>query len=74
MRERTANRTTVKLMQQSLRLGELRKALKKLKPRKSPRPDGIIIETLIHLDSATLCKLLQTFDYSWEQGVLQQIW
>ena len=74
MRERTANRTAVKPMQQLLRLGELQRALKKLRPRRSPGPDGITNEMLIHLGSAAVCKLLKIFNHSWEQGVLPQIW
>ena len=61
-------------MQQPLSLGELQRALKKLKPRRSPGPDGITNEMLIHLGSAAVCKLLQIFNHSWEQGVLPQIW
>ena len=74
VRERTANRTAVKSMQQPLRLGELQRALKKLKPRRSPRPEGITNEMLIHLGSAAVCELPQIFNHSWEQGVLPQIW
>ena len=73
MRERTANRTTVKPMQQPRRLGELQRATKKLKPRKSPRPDGITNEMLVHSGSAAMYKLLQISNHSWEQGVLPQI-
>ena len=74
IRERTANRTAVKPMQQLLRLGELQRALKKLRPRRSPGPDGITNEMLIHLGSAAVCKLLQIYNHSWEQGVLPQMW
>ena len=59
IRERTANRTAVKPMQQPFRLGELQRALKKLRPKRSPGPDGITNEMLIHLGSAAVCKLLQ---------------
>ena len=68
IRERTANRTAVKPMHQPLRLGKLQRALKKLRPKRSPGPDGITNEMLIHLGSAAVCKLLL------EQGVLPQIW
>ena len=74
VRERTANRTAVKPMHQPLRLGELQRALKKLRPKRSPGPDGITNEMLIHLGSAAVCKLLQIYNHSWEQGVLPQIW
>ena len=74
IRERTANRTAVKPMQQPLRLGELQRALMKLRSRRSPRPDGITNEMLIHLGSAAVCKLLQIYNHSWEQGVFPQVW
>ena len=71
IRERTANRAAVKPMQQLLRLGERQRALR---PRRLPGPDGITNEMLIHLGCAAVCKLLQIFNHSWEQGVLPQIW
>ena len=74
IRERTANRTAVKPMHQPLRLGELQRALKKLRPKRSPGPDGITNEMFIHLGNAAVCKLLQIYNHSWEQGVFPQIW
>ena len=74
IREKTANRTVVKPMQRPIRLGELQRALKKLRPKTSPGPDGITNEMLIHLGSAAVCKLLQIYNHSWEQGVLPKIW
>ena len=58
MRKRTVNRTTRRPIQQPFRLGELQRTLKKPTPRKSPAPDGITNEMLIHLGSAAVCKLL----------------
>ena len=63
MRKRTANRTTVKPMQQTLRFGELQRSLKKMKARKSLGPDGITNEMLIYLGSAAVYKLLQIFNH-----------
>ena len=74
IRERKANKTAVKPMQQPLRLGELQIALKKLRPKRSSGPGVITNEMLIHLGSAAVCKLLQIYNHSWEQGVLPQIW
>ena len=54
MRERTANRTTMKPMQHPLRLGAIRTALTKLKPKNSSKPDGITNEFLIHLGNAAV--------------------
>ena len=73
MRERTARRITVEPMQQSLRFSKLLRALKKLKPSRSPGPDGITNEMLIHLGNAAVCEFLQIFNHSWEQVVLSQI-
>ena len=64
IRERIADRTAVKPMQQPLRLGELQRALKKLRPRRSPGPDGITNEMLIHLGSAAVCKLPRIYNHS----------
>ena len=61
-------------MQQPLRFGELQRALKKLRPRRSPGPDGITNEMLIHLGRTAVCELLQIYNPSWEQGVLPLIW
>ena len=61
-------------MQQPLRLGELQTAPKKLRSRRSPGPDDVTNEMLVHLGSAAVCKLLQIYNHSWEQGVLPQIW
>ena len=73
-RGRTANRTTMKPMQQPLRLGEIRTVVTKLKPRNLPEPHGITSEMLIHLGNAAVWTLIQIFTHSWEQEVLLQIW
>ena len=73
-RERLTKRTTVEPMKQPIKLAELQSALKKLKPRKSPGPDGISNEMLTHLGSAAVNKLLEIFNLSWEEGKLPQIW
>ena len=51
-KEQPASRTTVKSMQQLLRLAELQRAPKKMKPRKSLRPNDITNEMHIHFGSA----------------------
>ena len=53
---------------------ELRSALKKLKLKKSPGPDGITNEMLIHLGRAAEDKLLHIFNLSWQKGTLPQVW
>ena len=66
--------TDVKPMKQPLTLHELQTALRKLKTRKSPGPDGITNEMLKHLGSTATLKLLEVFNHSWETGDLAQVW
>ena len=73
-RERQNTAPTVEPMTQQLVLHELKSALKTLKVRKAPGPDGISNEMLTHLGSAALKKLLEIFNSSWERGTLPQIW
>ena len=61
-------------MKLPITLHELQSALKKLKARKSPGPDGVSNEMLTHLGSAAQCKLLEIFNSSWEKGKLPQVW
>ncbi|KAK7087559.1 hypothetical protein V1264_021593 [Littorina saxatilis] len=53
---------------------ELRQALRKLKNKKSPGPDGISNEMLNHLGSAAVGKLLDIFNLSWKEGQIPQVW
>ena len=73
-RERHTNRATVEPMRLPITLHELNSALKKLKAKKSPGPDGISNEMLTHLGSAAVCKLADIFNSSWEHGKLPQVW
>ena len=57
-----------------LTLQELDNALKKLKLKKSPGPDGITNEMLIHLDTTARLKLLEIFNLTWEEGRVPQMW
>ncbi|XP_076452237.1 uncharacterized protein LOC143287882 [Babylonia areolata] len=61
-------------MKQNLKPEELRSAPKTMRTRKSPGPDGISSEMLTHLGSATVNKFLETFNLSWQEGRLPQIW
>ena len=61
-------------MKQPLTLHELEIALRKLKTRKSPGPDGITNEMLKHLGNTAVLKLLEIFNSSWEGGTLAQVW
>jgi ribonuclease HI len=73
-RERARATSDVKPMKQPLTLHELQVALKKLKTRKSPGPDGITNEMLKNLGNAAVLKLLDVFNLSWESGQLAQVW
>ena len=56
-----------------LSLQELNTAIKKLKKKKSPGPDGITNEMIIHLDTTARLKLLEIFNLSWEEGRVPQM-
>ena len=73
-RERPHRETSETSMRQAFTLHELQTALRKLKLRKSPGPEGISNEMLKHLGNNTTLKLLEIFNYSWETGTLAQIW
>merc|ERR1711867_336711 len=60
-------------MQDPITMTELEKAIKKLK-KKSPGPDGITNEMIIHLSDTALQKLLDIFNLSWKNGDVPQIW
>jgi ribonuclease HI len=61
-------------MKKDITLEELKKALKKLKKKKSPGPDDITNEMLQHLGNVALNKLLDIFNLSWRQGQVPQCW
>ena len=49
-------------------------ALKMLKLKKSPGPDGITNEMLIHLDTTVRLKLREILNLTWEEGRVPQMW
>ena len=53
---------------------ELKNALKKVKTRKAPGPDGITGEMLKHLGASSRAALLKIFNYSWMKGVVPAVW
>ena len=57
-----------------LTLQELNTAIRKLKKKKSPGPDGITNEMISHLDTTARLKLLEIFNLSWEEGRVPQMW
>ena len=62
------------LMDLTISMEELTYAMKKLKQKKSPRPDGITNEMLINAGKPALYKLLEIFNKSWQEGSLPQSW
>ena len=61
-------------MHTPITMAELRKAIKKLKKKKSPGPDGITNEMIMNLGNIALNKLLDIFNLSWRNGDVPQIW
>ena len=61
-------------MEHEITMAELKKAIKKLKKKKSPGPDGVTNEMLQHLGKSALEKLLDIFNLSWRQGQVPQCW
>ncbi|XP_070182474.1 uncharacterized protein [Littorina saxatilis] len=73
-RERRNNKASPEAMEAPFTHQELRQALRKLKNKKSPGPDGISNEMLNHLGSAAVGKLLDIFNLSWKEGQVPQVW
>ena len=72
--ERAKRESNDDSMMLPLTLQELNTALRKLKKKKSPGPDGITNEMLTHLDTTARLKLLEIFNLSWEEGRVPQMW
>ena len=53
---------------------ELKDALKKVKTKKAPGPDGITGEMLKHLGACSRAFLLAIFNHSWMKGVVPAVW
>ena len=53
---------------------ELKDALKKMKTKKAPGPDGITEEMLKHLGACSRAVLLKIFNHSWIKGVVPAVW
>ena len=62
------------VMDSTISMEELNYAIKKLKRRKSPGPDGITNEMLIYAGKPALYKLLEIFNKTWQEGSLPQSW
>ena len=71
---RVRNENNDDLMTLPLTLQELNIAINKLKKKKSPGPDGITNEMIIHLHTTARLKLLEIFNLIWEKGQVPQLW
>ena len=61
-------------MTECLTLQELEEALKKMKQKKAPGPDGITNEMLKHLGPGAKRTLLRIYNQSWSTGTVPTIW
>ena len=61
-------------MTECLTLRELEEALKKMKQKKAPGPDGITYEMLKHLGPGAKRTLLLIYNQSWSTGTAPTIW
>ena len=62
------------IMIKNLSMAELQKAIRKLKKKKSPGPDGITNELIMHLRGESLQKMLDIFNLTWKNGDVPQQW
>ena len=69
-----SNEDIPELMQSCLTLNELDTAIRKLKKKKSPGPDGISNEMIQHLGNKAKDKLLEIFNLTWTKGDVPQMW
>ena len=72
-REKGPN-ANIKLFEEDLTINELNKALKKLKVRKTPGPDGIHNEMLKQLGTKGKKVVLNYINLTWKQGQLPSSW
>nr|KAG5689418.1 hypothetical protein BaRGS_017936 [Batillaria attramentaria] len=61
-------------MKKDITMEELKRAIRQLKKKKSPGPDGITNEMLQHLGNTATRKLLDIFNLSWRAGQVPQLW
>ncbi|KAK7094328.1 hypothetical protein V1264_007968 [Littorina saxatilis] len=55
-------------------MNEIEAAIKQLKPKKAPGPDGVTNEMLKHLGPLAKRTLLKLFNESWKTGTVPAIW
>ena len=69
-----APREINKLFDEKFKLSELKKAVKKLKTRKSPGPDQIHNEMLTHLGDVGKKVILELINITWTKGEVPRAW
>ena len=69
-----APRANVKLFEDAFNISELKKAMKKLRTRKSPGPDQIHNEMLTHLGEVGKKVILKVINFTWLKGELPNAW
>ena len=65
---------SINLFDEKFSNSELRTAMRKLKPRKSPGPDGLLNEMLTHLGTEGKRVILCLINMTWSKGELPKSW
>ena len=58
----------------TLKISELNSAIRNLKPKKAPGPDGVSNDVLKHLGPIARKTLLEIFNCSWNKGLVPEVW
>ena len=58
----------------TLKISELNSAVRSLKPKKAPGPDGVSNDMLKHLGPIARKMLLEIFNRSWNKGLVPEVW
>ena len=58
----------------TLKISELNSAIRSLKPKKAPGPDGVSNDMLKHLGPIARKMLLEIFNRSWNKGLVPEVW
>ena len=53
---------------------ELNSAIRNLKPKKAPGPDGVSNDMLKHLGPVTRKTLMEILSHSWSKGLVPEVW
>ena len=62
------------MLEQHLKISELNSAIRNLKPKKAPGPDGVSNDMLKHLGLIARKTLLEIFNRSWNKGLVPEVW